>query len=251
MQYPTTFGGWVLFLLDQYGGQFVSGTITTLEIAILGTFLGCLLGFLVGIVQSVEVDRHASQVSRVLTKVLKFIVAVYVEVFRGTPMMVQAMVIFYGVAQYMGVTMNTFWAGILVLTINTGAYMAESVRGAITGIDRGQLEGAYAIGFTHFQAMIHVVLPQAFRNLIPQIGNMFISSIKDTSVLNVISVTELFFTARGITGTYYRFFETYAIISLIYLVLTFVISRLLRVLERHLDGAHDYELVADTEGEVA
>lgn len=162
-------------------------------------------------------------------------------------MMVQAMVIYYGTAQYYGINMNTLGAGILVLSLNSGAYMAESVRGAITGIDSGQLEGAYAIGFTHLQAMIHVVIPQAFRNLIPQIGNMFISSIKDTSVLSVISVSELFFIARGVTGTYYRFFETYIIISVIYLVLTFVTSRLLRLLEKRLDGAKDYELVVDGE----
>ena len=245
MEYPTTFGGWVAFLLEMYGPQFVQGTITTLELALIGTILGCLLGFIVGIIQSLHVDRHASIVSRVVTKILKAVVAVYVEVFRGTPMMVQAMVIYYGSAQMFGLFFNTFAAGILVLSINTGAYMAESVRGAITGIDPGQLEGAYAIGFTHLQAMVRVIIPQAFRNLIPQIGNTFISAIKDTSVLNVISVTELYFIGRGITGTYYRFFETFFIISMIYLFLTFVTSRLLKLLERKLDGSKSYDLVVD------
>lgn len=174
---PTTFIGWVSFLIERFGPQFVKGTITTLQLAFMGTVLGCLLGFLVGIVQSITVDKHSSPLSRGLVKVLKRIVAVYVEVFRGTPMMVQAMVIYYGSAQAWGIDLDPFFSGILVLSLTTGAYMAESVRGAITGIDPGQLEGAYAIGFTHVQAMTRVIIPQAFRNLIPQIGNMFISSI--------------------------------------------------------------------------
>ena len=248
---PTTFSGWVSFLVERFGAQFAKGTVTTLEIAFLGTFFGCLLGFLVGIVQSLTVDQHTSPLMRVLVKGLKAIVAVYVEVFRGTPMMVQAMVIYYGSAQAWGIDLNPFISGILVLSLNTGAYMAESVRGAITGIDPGQLEGAYAIGFTHVQAMLRVVIPQAFRNLIPQIGNTFILAIKDTSVLNVISVTELYFIGRGVSSAYYRFFETYFIISMIYLFLTFVTSRLLGIMEKHLDGAKDYELVVDDLAEVA
>lgn len=248
---PTTFTGWVSFLVERFGVQFAKGTVTTLEIAFLGTLFGCLLGFLVGIVQSLTVDQHSSPLMRVLVKGLKAIVAVYVEVFRGTPMMVQAMVIYYGSAQAWGIDLNPFISGILVLSLNTGAYMAESVRGAITGIDPGQLEGAYAIGFTHVQAMLRVVIPQAFRNLIPQIGNTFISAIKDTSVLNVISVTELYFIGRGVSSAYYRFFETYFIISMIYLFLTFVTSRLLGIMEKHLDGAKDYELVVDDLAEVA
>ena len=242
---PTSFTGWVSFLLDNFGPQFVKGTITTLELAFAGTVLGCLLGFLVGIVQSITVDKHSSPISRVLVKVLKGLVAVYVEVFRGTPMMVQAMVIYYGSAQAYGIDLNPFVSGVLVLSLNTGAYMAESVRGAITGIDPGQLEGAYAIGFTHVQAMTRVIIPQAFRNLIPQIGNTFVSAIKDTSVLNVIAVTELYFAARTITGTYYKFFETYIIISVIYFVLTFTVSRILKLLEKRLKGPENYELVKE------
>jgi len=248
---PTTFTGWVSFMLERFGYQFAKGTVTTLELAFLGTLFGCLLGFVVGIVQSLTVDQHSSPISRALVKGLKAIVAVYVEVFRGTPMMLQAMVIYYGSAQAWGIDLNPFISGILVLSLNTGAYMAESVRGAITGIDPGQLEGAYAIGFTHVQAMLRVVIPQAFRNLIPQIGNTFISAIKDTSVLNVISVTELYFIGRGVSSAYYRFFETYFIISMIYLFLTFVTSRLLAIMEKHLDGAKDYELVVDDMAEVA
>ena len=246
-EYPTTFFGWVALLLQKYGGDFLRGTGVTLEIALLGTIFGCALGFAVGIVQSIKVDKHASLPSKILTKLMQLVVALYVEVFRGTPMMVQAMVIFYGAMTIFGLDIPSFEAGVLVLSLNTGAYMAESVRGAICGIDPGQLEGGLAIGLSHLQTMVHVIIPQAFRNLIPQIGNTFISAIKDTSVLNVIMVTELYFIARTVSGTYYKFFETYSIICAIYLILTFVTSRLLRLLEKKLAGARNYELVLEEE----
>lgn len=246
-EYPTTFLGWVTMLAEKYGKEFLRGTGVTLELAILGTIFGCLLGFAVGLVQSIVVDPNASRLSRGVTKVCKIIVALYVEVFRGTPMMVQAMVIYYGSMSVFNLDIPSMGAGILVLSLNTGAYMAESVRGAIGGIDPGQMEGGRAIGMSYLQTMLHVIIPQALRNLIPQIGNTFISAIKDTSVLNVISVTELYFIARTVSGTYYKFFETYVIICLIYLVLTFVTSRLLRLLEKWMAGARDYELVQEQE----
>ena len=246
-EYPTTLLGWVTMLAEKYGKEFLRGTGVTLELAVLGTIFGCLLGFAVGLVQSITVDPNASPLSRCVTKICKTIVAVYVEVFRGTPMMVQAMVIYYGSMSVFNLDIPSMGAGILVLSLNTGAYMAESVRGAIGGIDPGQMEGGRAIGMSYLQTMLHVIIPQALRNLIPQIGNTFISAIKDTSVLNVISVTELYFIARTVSGTYYKFFETYVIICLIYLVLTFVTSRLLRLLEKWMAGARDYELVQEQE----
>lgn len=249
--YPTTFLGWVIMLAQKYGSDFLRGTGVTLELAILGTVFGCLLGFAVGLVQSLQIDPHASIISRILAKVGKAIVSLYVEIFRGTPMMVQAMVMYYGSMSVFNLDIPSMGAGVLVLSLNTGAYMAESVRGAICGIDPGQMEGGQAIGMSYFQTMLHVIIPQAFRNLLPQIGNTFVSAIKDTSVLNVISVTELYFIARTVSGTYYKFFETYCIISLIYLFLTFVTSRLLRLLESKLSGSRDYELVAEPQGKEA
>ena len=247
MDYPTTFLGWVTMLAEKYGGEFLRGTGVTLEIAILGTILGCALGFAVGLVQSITVDKHATVFSNILTRVLKAVVAVYVEVFRGTPMMVQAMVIYYGSMSVFNLDMPSLGAGVLVLSLNTGAYMAESVRGAIGGIDPGQMEGGQAIGMSYIQIMFHVIIPQALRNLIPQIGNTFVSAIKDTSVLNVISVTELYFIARTVSGTYYKFFETYCIICVIYLILTFVTSRLVRLIEKLMAGSRNYELVLEEE----
>ena len=124
------------------------------------------------------------------------------------------------------------------------------MRGAIGGIDPGQIEGGQAVGMSYAQIMYHVIIPQALKNLIPQIGNTFISAIKDTSILNVIAVTELYFAAKSIAGTYYRFFETYLIICLVYFVLTFTMSHLLKFLTRALEGSRNYELVLDDENEM-
>lgn len=178
---------------------------------------------------------------------VKILLSAYVEIFRGTPMMVQAMFIFYGVSMLTGVTMPYMTAALLIVSINTGAYMAETVRGGILSIDPGQTEGARAIGMTHVQTMVNVILPQALRNIMPQIGNNLIINIKDTCVLSCISVVELFFASKGVAGAYYWYFETYAVVMVIYFVLTFVCSRLLRLIERRMDGPANFDLaVYDT-----
>ena len=237
---PTTFFGWVGFLAKEYGGLFLRGTGVTLLIAISGTVLGFLLGLLVAIARTIELGPKAPAWKRIPVKILHGILTVYIEVFRGTPMIVQAMVIFYGAQQYLGLAMPRLFAAIFIVSINTGAYMAEIIRGGFISIDKGQSEAAHSIGLTHWQTMVSVVLPQAIRNIMPSIGNEFVVNIKDSSVLNVISVTELFFQAKSAAGTYFRYFETYFIIAAIYLVLTFTITRLLRVIEKKMDGPDNY-----------
>ncbi|MBS7525335.1 amino acid ABC transporter permease [Fusibacter paucivorans] len=244
---PETFFGWVSLIFSEYGDMFIKGMWSTLFIAALGTIFGCVIGFLVGIIQSTPIESGSSLMLKGVIRLTKLMVSIYVEIFRGTPMMVQAMVIYYGSMQVFGWNIIPIYAGVLILSLNTGAYMAESVRGGIVSIDPGQTEGAKAMGMTHVQTMLYVILPQAFRNLIPQIGNGFVSAIKDTSVLNVISVTELYFMGRTACGTYFRYFEVFFIISMIYLILTFISSRLLILLEKKLDGESDYELIAEDE----
>ena len=243
---PTTFFGWVGYLLDQYGSLFLRGTGTTLLIAIVGTILGFLLGLLVAIVRSIELDPRASGLKRALLKVAQAILGVYIEVFRGTPMIVQATVIFYGAQQVFNIRMPQMFAAIFVISINTGAYMAEIIRGGIISIDKGQTEAAHSIGLTHWQTMVSVVLPQAIRNIMPSIGNEFVINIKDSSVLNVISVTELFFQGKSAAGTYYRYFEAYFIVAVIYLCLTFTVTRILRFIERKMDGPDSYTVLGST-----
>jgi putative lysine transport system permease protein len=133
-------------------------------------------------------------------------------------------------------------AGIVVVSINTGAYMAEIVRGGIESIDKGQFEAAHAIGMTHGQTMLKIILPQAIRNILPATGNEFVINIKDTSVLNVISVTELFFASKSIAGTYMAYFETFTVTCVVYLVLTFTVTRILRALEKRMDGPSSYTI---------
>ena len=157
-------------------------------------------------------------------------------------MIVQAMVVFYGVAMIWGIHLTTFAAGIFIVSINTGAYMAEIVRGGIISIDKGQFEAAHAIGMTHSQTMAFIVLPQAIRNILPALSNEFVINIKDTSVLNVIGVTELFFQSKSAAGNNYRYFEVFLITCLVYLVMTFTVTRILRYWEKRLEGPDVYTI---------
>lgn len=242
MQFPTTFFGWVVFLLNQYGAMFLRGTGITLFIALTGTVLGFGIGLLVAVARTLEPAPRASWLKRALVRLLRGLLSVYIEVFRGTPMMVQAMVIYYGAMQYLGLDMPQMLAAVLIVSINTGAYMAEIIRGGIISVDKGQIEAAKSIGMTHWQTMSSIVLPQAVRNIMPSIGNEFVVNIKDSSVLNVISVSELFFMSKSAAGTYYKYFEVFFITALIYLVLTFSITRLLRLIERKMDGDSSYTI---------
>ena len=237
--FPTSFFGWVGFILEKFGPLFLSGVGITLVVALTGTVLGFLLGLLVAILRTIPVPARAPWYKRLPLKVLYAVLGIYIEVFRGTPMIVQAMVIYYG-SMSMGLRMPVLGAAIFIVSINTGAYMAEIIRGGIISVDKGQKEAAHAIGMTHWQSMVHVVLPQAVRNIMPSIGNEFVVNIKDSSVLNVISVNELFFMSKTAAGTYLRYFEVFFITACIYLTLTFTITRLLRLLERKMDGRTNY-----------
>ena len=238
---PDNFWGWVVYLLQQYGPSFLRGAGTTMLIAVISTAVGCLIGFGVGIVQTTPADK-AHPVKYILMKLVRFLLDAYVEIFRGTPMIVQAVFIYYGLLQVFGIKMGMWQAGFFIVSINTGAYMAETVRGGIVSIDPGQTEGAKAIGMNHWQTMLHVILPQALRNIIPQIGNNFIINIKDTSVLSVISITDLFFVHKSVVGALYTYFESATIVMVIYLTMTLFASYLLRLWEKALDGPQNYDL---------
>lgn len=234
---PTTFFGWVRYLLDQYGSLFLSGAGTTLLIAVVGTLAGFALGLMVAVLRTLP-ERKGIQ--RLFMRGLKFLLGVYIEVFRGTPMIVQAMVVYYGALQYLKLDIPALGAAFLIVSVNTGAYMAEIVRGGILSIDPGQKEAATAVGLSHWQAMSGIILPQAIRNILPSVGNEFVVNIKDSSVLNVISVTELYFTSKSAAGTYFKYFEVFFITAVIYFILTFTCTRLLRLLEKKLSGRENY-----------
>jgi len=237
-----SFFEWVAYLFAHYGSMFLSGAEVTLLISLSGTIVGFAIGLLIGVVRTVPRRPEASWPAKALRKVVDVLLMVYIEVFRGTPMIVQAMVIFYGTAQAFGVRIPYLLAGFAIVSINTGAYMAEIVRGGILSIDKGQFEAAHSIGMTHGQTMMNVVLPQAIRNILPALGNEFVINIKDTSVLNVISVSELFFETKSVAGTSYKTFETFFIASVMYLVMTFTVTRILRLIERKMEGKSTYTI---------
>ena len=230
-------------VLQKYGLSYLRGAGTTLLLALVGTFFGCLIGFAVGALQTIPIDKQRDPAwKRVLLRILRVVLRCYVELFRGTPMIVQAVFIYYGLLQVFGIKMGMWTAGFFIVSINTGAYMAETVRGGIVSIDPGQTEGAMAIGMNHWQTMLHVILPQALRNIVPQIGNNFIINIKDTSVLSVISITDLFFVHKSVVGALYTYFESAVIVMIIYLSMTLLASYLLRAWEKALDGPQNYDL---------
>jgi putative lysine transport system permease protein len=237
-----TFWQWVgYFVVNKYP-EFIRGAEFTMLIAISGTLIGSAIGLLIGVIRTIPCRPNDSKVKIGALKIIRAFLQVYIEVFRGTPMIVQAMVIYYGFAKQFQIYMPTVLAGIVVVSINTGAYMAEIVRGGIESIDKGQFEAAHTIGMSHSQAMLNIILPQAIRNILPATGNEFVINIKDTSVLSVISVTELFFASKSIAGTYMAYFETMIVTCAIYLVLTYTVTRILRLVEKKIDGPSSYTI---------
>lgn len=231
----------VLNIFIKYYPQLLTGVGNTLLIALTSTVAGLALGLLTSVVRTAPMSKNP--VLRALHKLLNAIIAIYVEIFRGTPMMVQSMVIYWGYAFATGGdTLPLIPSGILIVSINTGAYMAEIVRGGIISIDRGQFEGAMSIGMTHAQTMFKVIIPQVMRNILPSVSNEFVINIKDTSVLNVIGVTELYYFAGIIKRQNFQTFQTYLVVCILYFILTFTVTRLLRWVERKLDGNENYTI---------
>lgn len=233
-------------LWSKYAGMYMQGVVNTLVLALVATAIGCAIGFLCGILTTIPVARTYSPVKKFFLGLIRVVIRIYVEVFRGTPMILQAVFIYYGLPYFSGnaVQFTNKWAvAILVVSINTGAYMAESVRGGIISVDPGQSEGAMAIGMTHWQTMTSVVLPQAIRNIMPQIGNNYIINVKDTSVMFIIGFADFFSMHKSISGAVYAYFPSATIEMIGYLCMTLAASLILRKIEKRMDGKSDYELV--------
>ena len=236
----------IALLWDKYRGMYWSGIFNTLALALIATLIGCLIGLVCGVLNTIPCTKNDPPLKRFLLRLLRMVIRIYVEVFRGTPMVLQAVFVYYGLPYFTdnAVRFTSIWtAAILIVSVNTGAYMAESVRGGIISIDPGQTEGAKAIGMTHVQTMLYVIMPQALRNIMPQIGNNYIINIKDTSVMFIIGFTEFFAQHRYIVGVNNMYFPSAAIEMVGYLTLTLIASFLLRLLEKLLDGPDNYELV--------
>ena len=236
----------IAILWDKYHPMYLRGMLSTLGLALAATAIGCIIGLACGILNPIACAKNDPWPKRILLKILRVIIRIYVEVFRGTPMMLQAVFIFYALPYFTdnALRFDNIWAAsILIVSINTGAYMAESVRGGIISIDPGQTEGAKAIGMTHFQTMTSVILPQAIRNILPQIGNNYIINVKDTSVMFIIGFPDFFSSHRAAVGASYLYFPSATVEMAGYLCMTLAASFLLRLLEKRLDGEDSYELV--------
>lgn len=242
-----TFFAWVAFFVKNNWKGFLTGTWNTLFISLTGTIVGFIIGLGVTLVKNIHTDERTPKLKKIILKIANTIFSVYVAVFRGTPMIVQSMVIYYGLADIL--KFSPMGAALFIVSINTGAYMCEIIRGGIDSIDKGQFEAAEALGMTHFQVMSSIIFPQMFRVILPSIGNEFIINIKDTSVLNVISVTELFYTSNAIAGTYLRYYEVFIITSVIYFFLTFTLTAILKYVEKKIDGPQNFEFLEEVSEE--
>ena len=202
----------------------VGGLNLTIYITIVGLLLGLVLGVITGLINC----GH--------NKFLKYIAIAYIETIRGTPLIVQVMFLYFGLPLALGMRIPPITAGIVAIGINAGAYISEIVRGAIISIDHGQEEAARSTGLNKFQTMLYVIWPQAFRRMIPPLGNQFIISLKDTSLLVVIGVAELTRRGQEIIAINFRAFEIWLAVAILYLCLTLSLSYILRLIERRLNA---------------
>ena len=236
----------VAWVIQNYGNDYLNGILVTLSISLLGTIIGLVFGLLIAILRVQKVEKGDSEFKAFLKKVAVGFSKCYIGIFRGTPMMVQAILLYYlvpfAISQATGISMtimdkifNWFVSGLITVTLNTTAYLAEVLRGSIENLDKGQSEAARSLGFGYWKTMFYVVLPQALKNSMASIGNEFVINIKDTSVLNVITVVDIFFVANDIQSDTFRFSEPFFIAAIIYLVLTFVTTRILSLIDKKMD----------------
>lgn len=231
---------WITRIWERYWPLFLRGAGLSLLIALVGTAVGLLIGLAVAAVK--QIPQRKTLPGRLLMALLNLLLTCYIELFRSTPMMVQAMVIYYGSELFLGISVDKLTAAFCIVSINTGAYMSEIVRGGISSVPKGQFEACHAIGLSHTQTMRYIILPQTLRNILPATANEFIINLKDSAVLNIISVNELFFVSRSIAGGNIRYFETFLITSVIYLGMTLPMNRLLKYFERRMDGPRTYNV---------
>jgi putative lysine transport system permease protein len=223
MTVPESFIGQIIFLLTNFSDLFIEGIKITLIIALLGTIFGTIIGSILAIVRGLEAGPNSNLFIRVLFKVLRIFVTIYIDVIRGTPMMVQAIIVYYGFASKV---LDPVATGVLIVSFNSAAYIAEIIRSGINSTPAGQMEAARSLGLNHVQAMKKVILPQALKNSVPALMNELIVNVKDSSVLSVIGVTELFYMSKAAGSEFYLTLPSYVIAAGIYLIITMSLTKL-------------------------
>ena len=237
----------IQYLLENYWLEFCYGTLNTLILAVVGTIVGLIIGIFVSQARTIQVNKEDNIFLKIVKYVGRFLAWAYETFFRATPMMIQAMIFFLlgpsiglvwtkmSMAGDIGRVFNGYMlCGLIVICINTGAYMTENVKSGLNGVDKGQEEAARSLGLSKMQTLYGVILPQAIRNVLPTIGNELVVNIKDSSVLNVIGLTELYMTASIATNTNYFRIEGYIIICVIYLILVLLFSGILKLVSNKL-----------------
>lgn len=202
--------------------QLLKGAELTVYLTVGGLFFGFILGAIFGLMKLSP------------SWIVRKIAGLYIETIRGTPMLVQAMFLYFGLPMAFGFRLPAMGAGVIVIAVNSGAYIAEIVRGAVQSIDTGQMEAGRSIGLNAMQTMRYIIWPQAFRRMLPPLGNQFIISLKDTSLLMIIGVGELLRTGDEIVAVNFRAFEVYLAVGLIYLSMTMSIAKVLEILEKRM-----------------
>lgn len=200
--------------LDKYWMFFVTGAKWTIILSVFTVLFGVVIGVLLSLLRLSNI------------KIVKFLAVSYIEFMRGTPLLVQVYLIYYGLP-FAGVKMPDYVAAILTLSLNSGAYIAEIFRAGIQNLDKGQMEAARSLGMPHWMAMWHIVLPQAFRNILPALGNELVVVIKESSIVSIIGITDLMYEADTVRGNIARPFEPLITAALVYFVMTFTLSKLL------------------------
>ena len=208
--------------LSKYGSFFIQGIGATILISIIGVVFGSLIG---GIFAFLKLSS---------SKILKAIAWVYIEFIRGTPLLVQVFLVYFGTTAVLGLDLSAFICGTIALILNCGAYIAEIIRAGIKAVDKGQMEAARSLGLNHAQAMNKVIMPQAIKNILPALGNEFITVIKESSIVSVIGVSELMFNAQVVQGASFDPFTPLLIAAITYFVLTFILSRVMSFIERRM-----------------
>lgn len=211
--------------LQKYGPYYLSGAKYTILLAFVGVLFGLIFGSLLALMKLSK------------SKILRALAVIYIEYVRGTPLLVQIFIVYFGTG-VLGLDLSKLLAGCIAVSLNSAAYVAEIVRAGINAVNKGQMEAARSLGMNQKEAMRYIVFPQAIKNILPALGNEFVTIIKESSVVSVIGVSELIFQTGVVQGASFKPFLPYVLVSLIYFVMTFCISRLLGLVERRM-GLND------------
>lgn len=211
--------------ISKYGSFFLKGIKITILISLIGVALGSILGAFVALMKLSKI------------KIISWIASIYIEILRGTPRLVQVFIVFFGITAALGLDISALVCGTIALVINSSAYIAEIIRAGINAVDKGQMEAARSLGLNYRQTMKSVIMPQAIKNILPALGNEFVTLIKESSIVSTIGVGEIMFNAQVVQGISFDPFTPLIVAAALYFVLTFVLTRIMNMIEGRLNAS--------------